>query len=119
MVNVGEFSGLPSFGWRGFHGFRQAEVQNLDDAFRRELDVGRLQVAVDDVLFVCGLDAIDQLPDDGERIIEVERPAQVLTVDILHDQIVRPNVVQMADVGVVERGNRTGLAGKAFAELGV
>ena len=104
---------------RRFHGFRQAEIQNLDDAFRGDLDVGRLQVAMDDVLLVRGFDAVDQLLDDGERIIEVQRTAQVLTLDILHDQIVRSDVVQMADVGVVERGDRAGLAGEALGELGV
>src|ERR1700681_4939298 len=36
---------------------------------------------------------------------------------ILHHQIVRPNIVQMADVGVVQRGNRMGFAGKALGEL--
>ena len=72
---------------------------------------------MDDVLLVRGFDAVNQLLDNGERLIEVHRTAQVRTLDILHDQIVRSDVVQMADVGVVERGNRAGFAGKALGEL--
>ena len=38
----------------------------------------------------------------------------VLAFDILYDQIVRPNVIQMAEVGVFERGNRAGCEGEAW-----
>ena len=41
---------------------------------------------MDDVPFVRGFDTVNQLPDDRERVIEVQRTAQVLTLDILHDQ---------------------------------
>jgi hypothetical protein len=41
---------------------------------------------VDDVPFVRGFDTVNQLPDDRERVIEIQRTAQVLTLDILHDQ---------------------------------
>jgi len=39
----------------------ETEVQNLDDAVGRDLDVGRLQIAVDDVAFMRGFNAVDQL----------------------------------------------------------
>ncbi len=38
--------------------------------------------------------------------------------DILHHQIVRPDIVKMADVGVVQRRDGPGLALEALAELG-
>src|SRR5580692_2066165 len=53
----------------------------------------------------------------SDRTIWSWSMSKVLTLDILHDQIVRSDVVQVADVGVVERGNRPSLAGKALAEL--
>src|SRR5437868_7137830 len=31
-----------------------------------------------------------------------------LPVDILHDQVVRPDVVELTDIGVIERGNYAG-----------
>jgi hypothetical protein len=76
---------------------------------------------MDNVLFVRGFDAVNQLLDDGQRVIEVhgtaqQRCSQILSLDILHDQIVRPNVVQMADIRVVESHNRAGFAGEALCE---
>ena len=118
MVNVGEFSGLLLSDGR-FHCFRQPEIQNLYEAFGCDLDVGGLQVPVDDVLLVRRFDAIDELLNDRQSILEVHGTAQILALDILHDQIIRPDVVEMADVGVVERGNGTGFTGKPLGELGV
>ena len=78
---------------------------------------GGLQVAVDDVFFMRGLDAIDQLMDDGERVVEVERALEAGAFDILHDQIVGTDVIKVADVGVVQRGDGAGFAGEALGEL--
>ncbi len=44
----------------------QAEVEHLDDAVGRDLDVGRLQVPVDDPSRVRGLQRIGNLPGDPE-----------------------------------------------------
>ena len=46
---------------------RQAEVEHLHDAVRRDLDIRGLQVTVDDPFFVCGLECVDDLPRDRER----------------------------------------------------
>ena len=51
----------------------QAEVEHLDGAVRRELDVGRLQVAVDDAALVRGLERLGDLPRDRQRLVERER----------------------------------------------
>ena len=44
---------------------------------------------MDDVPFVRGLDAVDQLLNDRQSFFKIERPAQVGTLDILHDEVVR------------------------------
>ncbi len=49
------------------------EVQDLNHAFERDLDVGRLQIAMHDVLFVGGFDPVDQLLNDGHRFVERPR----------------------------------------------
>ena len=40
------------------------------------------------------------------RILDRHRAAQGLAVDVLHDQVVRTDVVQRADIGMVQRSNR-------------
>ena len=89
------------------HGFRQAEIQNLDDAFGSDLDVGGLQVAMDDVLLMRGFDAVNQLLNNRQRVVEIERTLEVFAFDVLHDEVVGSDIVEVADVGVVERGNRS------------
>jgi hypothetical protein len=73
---------------------------------------------------VRGLDAVDQLLDDGQRVFEVERPRpffrnEVLALDVLHDQVIRSDVVEVADIGVAERGDGAGFGGEALGELSV
>ena len=41
---------------------RQSKIQDLDDAARRDLDVGRLQIAMDDALLVRGFERFGDLP---------------------------------------------------------
>ena len=49
---------------------REPEVEHLDVAVRRDLDVGGLQVAVDDALLVRRFERLGDLPGDGERLGE-------------------------------------------------
>ncbi|MBM3791837.1 MAG: hypothetical protein FJW35_16005 [Acidobacteria bacterium] len=48
-------------------GLRQAEVEDLDLALRGDLDVGGLQVAVDDAFFMCGFQSIRDPAADLQR----------------------------------------------------
>ena len=52
----------------------QAEVEHLDRAVGRDLDVGRLQVAMDDALLVRRLERLGDLPGDGQRFVQWKRP---------------------------------------------
>ena len=47
---------------------RQAEVEDLDDAVGRDLDVGRFQIAVNDALLVRRFQRLGDLPRDRQRL---------------------------------------------------
>ena len=52
------------------HRFRQAEVEDLHDALGRDLDVGRLQIAVDDPFLVRRVERVRDLRRDRQRLVE-------------------------------------------------
>lgn len=54
-----------------------------------------------------------------ERVVEIERPLEIPAFDISHHQIVRPDILKIANVRGVERRNGAGFRGEAFRELGV
>ena len=55
------------------HRLRQPEVEHLDRAVGADLDVGRLQIAMDDALLVRGFERFGDLPRDRERLVERKR----------------------------------------------
>ncbi len=75
-----------------------------------------LQIPMDDTLAVRGVDGIEDLPREYQGFIEIDGARQGLTLDVLHHQIVRPDVVEGADVRMVEAGNRVRFALEALAE---
>jgi hypothetical protein len=121
--------GLPRLG--------EPEVQHLDRAVGTELNVGRLEVAVDDPLFVCRLQRLRDLPRDGHRLFERNRSAldalgEVLPLHQLHCQKgrARPRTrprsrrhrlqpVQRRDVGVVEARQHLRFALEARHAFGI
>ena len=76
---------------------------------------------MDDAALVRRFERLGDLPRDRQRFVERDRPprdaiGQRRTVDQLHHEIVGPDVVQRADVRVVERGDGAGLALETVAE---
>ncbi len=109
-------------------GLGQAEVEDLDLPGRGHLDVGGLEVAVDDTLLVRCLEPFRDLQEERDRLVDRDRAAgdaigQRLAVDQLHDQEARAllglEAVQGGDVGVVERGQHPRLALEPGQPLGV
>ena len=87
-----------------------------------DLDVRRLQIAVDDVLLVRGVERVGDLLRDRQRLVERDRAArdprrQVVAVDQFHDQggEVRCllEAVDRRDVRMVESREHFGFALKA------
>jgi hypothetical protein len=97
----------------------QAEIQHLHRAVVAHLDVGRLEVAVDDALFVRRFERVGDLPRDGQRVGNRHRPLcdplrERVALDQFHHERVRLaavlEAVDVGDVGMVEGGQHLGLA---------
>ena len=71
---------------------------------------------MDDALPVRGIDGIENLPGQRQGFVEGQRPGQRLAVDVLHDQVVRPDVEERADMRMIQAGDRTRLALEALVE---
>ena len=97
------------------HAFRESEIEHFH-AVRRGEDVAGLQVAVDDAFGVRSSQGMTDLncvfDDPGQRHRAMERR----TVDVLHDEIIRPYVIQSADIGMVERSYGSCFLAEALAE---
>ena len=92
-----------------------AEIQNLDLSVRGQRDVARLQIAMNDSLFVCSVESVGDLPRDGERprqcdacvVCRAGQLRQRRSVDQLHHErrrasgLVEP--VHLGDVPMVQR----------------
>jgi hypothetical protein len=106
--------------------FRQPEVEHFDRSVSGDLDVARLQIAVDDSLVVRGLERRRDLSRQAQRFVERqprgrtralgEHLGKRLAFDQFHHQIIRSDVVQRADVWMIERGDRARFALEALAE---
>ena len=94
----------------------QAEVEELD-ALARDKDVARLEIAVNDALGVRGLQRVQDLngvlDGPGDRQRSLQRPA----IDVLHDQVIGADIVERANMAMIEGGNGPGLALEPRREL--
>jgi hypothetical protein len=105
---------------------REAEVEELR-AGAREHHVARLEIAMHDARPVRAVEGVGDLDAETEHVVDRERPAlnairERLALDQLHDEVeivpLAPDVVDDADVRMVERGNEPRLALEARADLG-
>ena len=55
-------------GRRGVDRLRQSEIEDFDSAIRRDLDVGGLQIAVDDPFFVRGFQRVGNLARNSKEL---------------------------------------------------
>jgi hypothetical protein len=70
-----------------------------------------------DALLVRGFESITYLRCDPQSFFERVRTSRSLALDVLHHQIVRSDIVNLADVGMIQRGDGLGLTLKALREL--
>ncbi len=97
------------------------EIEHLHGALRRDLDVAGLEVAVDDASVVRGREGVCDLRRQADGFGERDRAfldalGEGRTLHQLHDQVVRSDVVQLTDVGMVQRGDGPRLAFETLAE---
>jgi hypothetical protein len=102
----------------------EPEVEHLDRAAGRDLDVGGLQIAMDDTLGVRGLERVHDLARDAEGLLERNRAGldavrERRALDQLHHQGAIFDSVYRGDVGVVQRGQHLRLAREARHLYGI
>ena len=119
---------VPASRWRGLVPcldlvyLGQPEIQNLGMAALADKDVGGFDVAVDDALGVGGVERVRDLDRERQERFNFQRTPrdavlQRQPVQKLHNDeglpILLDNVVNRADVGVVQCGRGLGFALKA------
>ena len=106
----------------------QPKVENLGGSARGHKNVRRLDVAMHDALGVRGIQRFGHVNADREQRLHLQRPVademfQGLAFQVLHDNeglvALFPDVVNSADVGMIERGRRLRLAAEAGESGGV
>src|SRR6185436_11095339 len=105
---------------------REAEVEELG-AGAREHHVPRLEIAMHDARPVRAIEGVGDLDAEAEYVVDRERPAldairERLALDQLHDEVeivpFAPDIVDDADVRMIERGDEPRLALETRADLG-
>src|SRR5207248_73042 len=92
--------------------FRESEIEHLDDAARRDLDVGGFEISMGDALSMRSVQCVGDLSRDAERLGEwnVAGPAlgQRWSFDQLENEAAASAVLDHAvnggDIGMIERG---------------
>ena len=121
-IGHGESAGVVLL-WRP----REPKVGELYTAVAREKDVLGLDIAMDDPLLVRGLQGFADLPDQFQCLVGVQAglfhdAAEVGAIDELHHEkevafACLAEVIDRHDAGVVEPGQRAGLALESDHEL--
>ena len=110
---------LRQVGRLGLDSLRQAEIEHLHLVVGGDLDVGRLEVAMDDSCFVRFLERLRNLPGNGERFGERDRAPpnpllQGLAGHEFHHQEVAAvrffDAVDRGDVWMIQRGQHARFA---------
>jgi hypothetical protein len=84
-----------------------------------EQDVVRLEVAVDDSGLMGGGERVGDLHGGVQQPARVAGRSHGRTIHELHHQIIGADVVNLADVGMVQGGDGAGLAFEAVGEGGL
>jgi hypothetical protein len=84
-----------------------AEIKNLHAGFTED-DVLRFEIAMDDSLRVRSCERVRYLRSIFNGLIRSERPAaqtigERLALDEFHDEVIGPDVVESADIRMIER----------------
>ena len=110
---------LAGFGGAGHLG--QSEIQHLHGAVQPQFDVAWLQIPVNDPLLVGGFERVGDLLGGLQRLIQRKRAlldpfCQRRPFHQFHHQVIGSDVVDVANVGMIQRRHRVYLAGEAGAE---
>ena len=73
-------------------------------------DVGGLQIAVQNAAFVRGVQCVGDLAPQPHRFVSSNGTAERFPLEILEDEVIGSDVVDLANVWVVDRGDGARLA---------
>jgi len=101
--------------------FRQPEIQHLHTVARQH-DVLRLDVAMGHAGAMGAVEGIGDLCGEFERLIEGKRAlldagGQCLALDQLHHHVAGPDIVERADVRMIQRGHGAGFPFETGAQI--
>src|SRR5262249_25895448 len=80
-------------------------------------DIGGLEVSMRDALLVCSVECITNLCCILQRLIDGQRTLEGRALDVLHHQVIRPDIVKLADVEMVQGPDSPPFTLESFAEL--
>ena len=107
---------------------RQAEVQHFHCAIRSELDVRRLEIAMNNPTLVRRFERFSDLHGDRQRLVQWDAPLSESvgergTLDQLEDQRLRAGrflePVDCGDIGVIQRRQNLGFPFEARKAIGI
>jgi hypothetical protein len=96
--------------------FGEAEVEDFDAGFGGK-NIRRFEVAMGDRFAMRGFERASQLNCRLQRQIERQRTLDFRTVDVLDDEIIGPDVVNLADVRMIQCRDGPRLALEALAKF--
>jgi len=99
--------------------FREAEVQHFHHAVGPHLDVGGLQIAMDDALLVRGAQRVRDLPGDRQSVVDRDGPSAIRSARVgrstssITSAVVPPasSTPWMAACWMVQGGQRPRISG--------
>ena len=94
----------------------QAEVEQFDSLLGDQ-NIGRLQVAMGDALSMRGIESIENLAGVFDGLLQRKRTIQRRALNKLHYQIIGADIVELADVRMIQRGHRARFALEPFRKL--
>ena len=95
----------------------QSEIEQLDRSFRGHHDVGGFQIAMHDAFAMRGIQRFRDLHRQPHGVVDVHAALERLPFDVFEHQVIRPDVEDLADVRMIQRGNRARFLLKARAVL--
>src|SRR5580658_3577215 len=95
---------------------REPEVEQLDPLLRNEY-VARFQIPMSDALLMCRIQRVENLARVVDGLFERQRSLQRSAVNQFHYQVIRADVVELADIRMIQLRYRPGFMLEALAEL--
>ena len=103
-------------GWPCLGDLRQSKVEQLH-TLPGHHNIGRLQIPVGDPFGVRGIQRIANLDGAFQCLIDRQGPLELRAFDVLHDQVIRTDIMEGTNVGMIQRRYSTSFVLEPFGEL--